>query len=268
MSIRIASTAVVDPKAQIDRDVEIGDFCVIGPHVTLGKGCVLANHVTITGHTRIGQRNRFFPGAVIGEAPQDLTYRGEPTRVEIGDENIFRESVTVNRATMKEDGLTRIGSNCYFMTGVHIAHDCCVGDRVIMANNTMLGGHSHIQNDVNVSGAVGIAQFATVGSFAFIGAMSRVLHDVPPYMVCEGSPARPRCVNVVALKRNHFAAEDVTVLQNAFKLMYRSKVGAGEAEALLLGTGPIRPVLRQFFDFLEHSRGGRHGRGRDRRKAA
>ncbi len=268
MSMKIAPTAAIDPQAIIEDDVEIGHFCVVGPHVKIGRGSILANHVTITGHTTIGEENHFFPGTVIGEAPQDLSYRGEPTRLEIGHSNVFRENVTVNRATMKEDGCTRVGNNCYLMTGVHIAHDCNIGDRVMLANNTMLGGHAHIHNDVTISGGVGISQFASVGCFAFVGAMSRVLHDVPPYMLAEGSPARPRCANIVALKRNNFSSDDIKALQNAFKLLYRSKVGAEHAAELLLGSGPIRPVLRHVFDFLEHSRGGRHGRGRDRRRAA
>ncbi len=268
MSVKIAPTAAVDPSAIIDSDVQIGHFCVVGPHVTIGRGSILANNVTVVGHTTVGEDNHFFPGAVIGESPQDLTYKGEPTRVEIGDTNVFREGVTVNRATTKEEGVTRIGNNCFLMTGVHVGHDCYVGDRVIMANNTMLGGHAHIHNDVTISGGVGVSQFASIGCFAFIGAMSRVLHDVPPYMLAEGSPARPRCTNIVALKRNNFSADDIKVLQNAFKLLYRSKVGAEQAAELMLNSGPIRPVLKHVFDFLEHSRGGRHGRGRDRRRAA
>ncbi|WP_153555702.1 acyl-ACP--UDP-N-acetylglucosamine O-acyltransferase [Roseimaritima sediminicola] len=268
MSTNIASTAAVDPKAIIDDDVQIGHFCVIGPNVRIGRGSVLANHVTVTGNTTIGEDNQFFQGAVIGEAPQDLSYRGEPTWVEIGHANVFREGVTINRATTKEDGYTRVGNNCYLMAGAHVAHDCSLGDRVTMANNTMLGGHVHIHNDVTISGGVGVSQFASIGCFSFVGAMSRVLHDVPPYMLVEGSPARPRCANVVALKRNNFSSDDIKALQSAFKLLYRSKVGQDEAAQLLLGSGPIRPVLKNVFDFLEHSRGGRHGRGRDRRRAA
>ncbi|QDS93313.1 Acyl-[acyl-carrier-protein]--UDP-N-acetylglucosamine O-acyltransferase [Roseimaritima multifibrata] len=268
MSVNIAATAAVDPRAEIHPGVEIGHYCVIGPNVKLGRGCVLANHVTITGNTTIGEDNQFFQGAVIGEAPQDLSYRGEPTKVLIGNKNIFRESVTVNRATTKEQGITQVGNNCFLMAGSHVAHDCSVGDRVVMANNVMLGGHSHIHDDVTISGGVGVSQFASIGSFCFVGAMSRVLHDVPPYMLAEGGPAHPRCVNIVALKRNNFSAEDIKVLQNAFKLLYRSKVGKEQAAELLLSTGPIRPVLKHVFDFLDHSRGGRHGRGRDRRRAA
>ena len=268
MSVSIAQTAVVDPRAKIESDVRIGHFCVVGPDVTIQRGTILENNVTVMGHTTIGEDNRFFPGAVIGGDPQDLSYRGTATRVEIGDGNIFREAVTVNRATEKEDGVTRVGNNCYLMAGCHVAHDCSLGDRVVMANNTMLGGHVHVHNDVTISGGVGVVHYASIGSFAFVGAMSRVLHDVPPYMLAEGQPCKPRCVNVVALKRNEFPADDIKLLSDAFKLLYRSRVGVQQARELLLSQGPFRPVLKNLFDYLDHASGGRHGRGRDRRRMA
>lgn len=268
MSVNIASTAVIDPRANIESGVRIGHFCVIGPHVTIGRGTILENNVTISSHTTIGQDNHLFPGVVIGGAPQDLSYRGEPTFVEIGNGNVFREGFTVNRATVKEDRVTRVGNNGFFMTGGHIAHDCVIGDRVVTANNVMLGGHVHVHDDVTISGGVGVVHFASIGSFSFVGAMSRVLHDVPPFMLCEGQPCKPRCVNMVGLKRNNFSADDIRVLNTAHKLLYRSKVGVQQAKDILLSSGPVRPVLRQLFDFLDHASGGRHGRGRDRRRAA
>ena len=142
MSVNIASTAVIDPRANIDSGVRIGHFCVIGPDVTILRGTVLENNVTVTARTRIGEDNHLFPGVVIGGAPQDLSYREEPTAIEIGNANVFREGCTVNRATTKEDRVTRIGDHCFFMTGSHIAHDCKIGDRVVTANNMMLGGTS------------------------------------------------------------------------------------------------------------------------------
>lgn len=268
MSDNIASTAVIDPRATIDSDVRIGHFCVIGPDVTIKRGTVLENNVTVTARTTIGEDNHLFPGVVIGGAPQDLGYRDEPTAIEIGNGNVFREGCTVNRATTKEDQVTRIGNHCFFMTGGHIAHDCKIGDRVVSANNMMLGGHVHVHNDVTISGGVGVVHFASIGSFAFVGAMSRVLHDVPPFMLCEGQPCKPRCVNMVGLKRNSFPQDDIKVLTTAYKLLYRSKVGVEQAKEILLQSGPVRPVLRELFDFLDHASGGRHGRGRDRRRAA
>ncbi len=268
MSVTIAPTAAVDPRAKIEADVHIGHFCVVGPDVTIGRGTRLESHVTLMGHVNIGEENHIFPNVVIGGHPQDISYRGSDTRVEIGHSNIIRESVTINRGTEKEDGITRLGNQCYIMTCSHIAHDCKVGDRVIMANNVMLGGHVHVHNDATISGGVGVHHFGSVGNFAFVGALSRVLHDVPPFMLCEGIPAKPRCVNVVALKRNDFPAEDIRLVTEAFKLLYRSKVGVESARELLLARGPMRPCLKALFDFLDHQRGGSHGRGRDRRKKA
>ncbi len=268
MGAQIAETAVVDPHARLGRNVRVGHFCVIDADVTIGDGTILEDHVTIKGNTTIGRENHIFNGCVIGTHPQDKSYRGTDTRVEIGDGNTFRELCTVNRASEKEDGLTRVGDNNYFMTQSHIAHDCKLGDRIVAANNCMIGGHVHIGNDVTIAGGVGIHHFVSVGQLSFIGAMSTVLHDVPPFMIVEGANARPRCVNVVGLKRNDYSADDIAVLNQAFKLLYRGRVGVDAARAELLSTGPIRPVLRFLFDHLEHTGGGRHGRGRDRRKAA
>jgi UDP-N-acetylglucosamine acyltransferase len=152
MSTIIAHTAVVDPRAELDEDVRIGHHCVIGPHVRIGRGTRLENGVTLTGHTTIGRDNKFFPGCVIGGEPQDLSYQGSPTQVVIGDCNVFRECVTVNRGTEKDLGVTSIGSNCYFMATSHVAHDCVIEDRVITANNVMLGGHVRVEHDATLSG--------------------------------------------------------------------------------------------------------------------
>jgi len=266
MSVNIAPTAVVDPRAKIDSDVQIGHFCVVGPDVTIQRGTRLEAHVTLMGIVDIGEDNHIFPNAVIGAHPQDISYRNSPTRVEIGNGNTIREGVTINRGTEKEDGITRLGNHCYLMANCHIAHDCKVGDRVIMANNVMVGGHVHIQNDVTISGGTGIHHFGSVGAFAFIGALARVLHDVPPYMMCDGTPAKPRCANIVALKRNNFPAEDIRLISEAYKLLYRSKVGYEAAREVLLSRFSLRPCLKNLFDFLEYQRGGNHGRGRDRRK--
>lgn len=268
MSNIIAQTAVVDPRAQLGHNVRIGHFCVIGPDVTIGDDTILESHVVLSGITDIGSGNRIFPGCVLGTNPQDTGYRDAPTRVEIGDGNTFRENCTVNRGTTKDQGVTRIGDNNYFMTGSHVGHDCNLGDRIVMANNVMLGGHVHIGNDVTIAGGAGVHHFASVGQLAFISAMSRVLHDVPPYMIVDGQPAKPRAANVVGLKRHDYPADDVQAVTAAFKLLYRSRVGIDAAREQLLDSGPIRPVLNNIFDFLDTSCGGRHGRGRDRRRKA
>jgi UDP-N-acetylglucosamine acyltransferase len=186
--------------------------------------------------------------------------------VEIGNNNVFREQVTVNRASEKEEGVTRVGDQNYFMTGTHIAHDCTVGSRIVMANNCMIGGHACIADDVTIAGGAGIHHFASVGQLSFVGAMSRILQDVPPYVIIEGYDARPRCINTVGLKRHDYTEDDIKVLTQAFRLLYRQRVGIETARKEMFATGPIRPVLRHLFDCLDVTCGGRAGRGRDRRK--
>ncbi len=268
MSVSIAATAVVDPRAKLASGVRIGHFTVVGPGVSIGRNTTVENHVTLCGNTTIGENNRIFPGAVIGGDPQDLSYQGSDTRVQIGDGNIIREYVTINRGSEKEEGLTSLGDNNFLMAHAHLAHDCCVGDRVVMANNVMLGGHVHVGNDITIAGGAGIVQFTSIGSLSFISAMARVQHDVPPFMIVDGQPARPRCVNTIGLKRHGYSSEDIEALQAAYKLLYRQLVGLEPAREQLLNSGPIRPVMRQLFDFLDNSIGGRHGRGRDRRRKA
>jgi UDP-N-acetylglucosamine acyltransferase len=268
MAITVADHAVIDPRAQIADDVEIGPYCVIGPHVSVGRGTRLDNHVTLTGHVTIGEGNHMYPGVVIGAEPQDLSYRGGDTRVVIGDHNVFREGVTVNRATEKEDGITSIGSHGYFMGFCHIAHDCRIGDRVVIANATLMGGHVQIHSHATLSGASAIHHYTTIGGYSFVAGMSRVIYDVPPYMLVDGSPARPRCVNVVALKRNEFPAEDIRALAEAHRLLYRAKVGLDHARDILRTNGKLVPTVNHLLGFIQTQQEGRHGRGRERRRAA
>lgn len=264
----IAHTAVVDPRAELDDDVRIGHHCVVGANVKVGRGTRLENSVTLTGHTIIGRDNRFFPGCVIGGEPQDLSYQGSPTQVIIGDANIFRECVTVNRGTEKDEGVTRIGHNCYFMANSHVAHDCVIEDRVIMANTVMLGGHVKVEHDATLSGGVAVHHFASIGCYAFVSGLSRVLQDIPPFMLAEGFPARPRCVNVVALKRKNFSTASIRAISEAHKLLYRSKVGVKHAREILQADGALMPELERLFAFIDESNLGKHGRGRDRRSSA
>jgi UDP-N-acetylglucosamine acyltransferase len=268
MPIHVEPTAVVDPRAELEDDVHVGPFSVVGPHVRVGRGTRLANHVTITGCVTIGQNNRIFPNAVIGGEPQDISYRGSETQVVIGDDNIIREAVTINRGTEKEDGVTSLGSHCFIMAGCHIAHDCRVGSRVIMANATLLGGHVHIHDDATISGGVAVHHFSTIGSYSFTGGLSRVMTDVPPYMLSEGNPSRPRCINIVALKRNNFAPETIRALGEAHRLLYRAKVGLDHARELLRAADMLVPAVNHLLSYLQHQHEGRNGRGRDRRRAA
>lgn len=261
-------TAVVDPHAELAEGVEIGPHCVIGPQARIGRGTRLCNHVTILGQTTLGEENRIFPGVVLGAEPQDLSYRGSDTSLVIGDRNVIREGVTINRATEKEEGVTSVGSDCLIMACCHIAHDCRVGDRVVMANATLLGGHVHVHDDANLSGGVLVNHYSSIGSFSFTGALSRVLHDVPPYMLAEGNPSRPRCINVVALKRNNFSPEAIAAISEAHRLLFRSKVGLDSAREILRAANMLLPAVNHLLSFLQHQHEGRHGRGRDRRRAA
>jgi UDP-N-acetylglucosamine acyltransferase len=268
MAKKIASTAAVDPRAEIADEVEIGPFCHVGADAQIGRGTILENNVTVKGRTVIGEFNHIHPGAVVGGEPQDISYRGTPTRVIVGDHNIIRESVTINRATEKENGITSVGNHCYLMACSHVAHDCYVGSHVILANNVMLGGHVHLHDHASLSGGVGVHHFTTVGSYSFVGGLSRVLHDVPPYMLVEGSPSRPRCINIVALKRNDFSSEALDALANAHRLIYRAKVGLDHAREILRSNGQLCPPVNHLLSFVQNQQEGRHGRSRDVRRAA
>ncbi len=268
MSANIHPLADVSPNAKLGERVAIGAFTHIGPQVQIDDGTQIASNVTILGRTHIGSNNRIFSGAVLGEEPQDLSYRGGDTRVVIGDGNVIRECVTVNRATEKEDGLTEIGDACYLMACCHVAHDCKLSNRVVMANGVLLGGHVHIHDDATISGNVGVHHFATIGSYAFVGGLSRVLHDVPPYMLADGSTSRPRCVNTVALKRNDFPKDVIRSLAQAHRLIYRNKVGIDRARESLRDDSHLVPAVNQLLSFIQDQQEGRHGRGREGRRAA
>lgn len=268
MATLISNLACVDPQAEIDEDVEIGPFCSVGAHVRIGRGTKLENGVTLMGRVTLGEFNHLFPGAVIGGAPQDITYRGTDTEVLIGDHNIIREFVTINRASEKEDGITRIGSNNFLMACCHVAHDCLLGDNIIIANNTLLAGHVHVHDHASLSGQVAVHHFASIGSYSFVAGCSAVRHDVPPYMLAEGFPAKPRCVNAVGLKRNNFTPAVITALSEAHKLIYRQKIGLDNAWEILRNNGFLNPQVNHLLSFIQGQHEGQHGRGRERRIAA
>ena len=268
MSPKVSNLAVVDPRAEIADDVEIGHFCVVGPHAKIGRGSVLMNNVTIDGDVEIGEDNVISPNAVIGGAPQDTSYKGDLTKVIIGDRNIIRECTTINRATLKEDGFTRVGSDCYFMGNVHVAHDCKIGDNVIIGHGSMLGGHVHVDHHATLSGSVAVTHYGAIGSYTFVGGASRVLQDIAPFMLADGNPARPRCINIVALKRNNFKPDVIDALNEAYRLLYRARVGLDNAREILESKGGMQPDIEHLLDKLSVSQTGRHGRGRERRRKA
>ncbi|HEX3869520.1 MAG TPA: acyl-ACP--UDP-N-acetylglucosamine O-acyltransferase [Pirellulales bacterium] len=268
MATHVAEHVCIDSRAEIEDEVEIGPFCVIGPHVRIGRGTRLENNVTLMGHVTLGEHNHLYPGVVIGGEPQDLSYRGSDTRVVIGDYNTFREGVTINRASEKEDGVTVVGSHNYLMACCHVAHDCKVGSHIVMANGALLGGHVHVHDHASLSGGVGVHHYATLGSFSFVSGLSRVLHDVPPFMLVDGHPSRPRCINVVALKRSNFPPEAIQGLAEAHRLLYRAKVGLDHAREILRGNDQVLPQVTELLSFVQMQQEGKHGRARERRRAA
>lgn len=271
MTARISQLAEVDPRAIIGDDVEIGPFCVVGPDVILGAGCRLDSHVTIVGHTTIGQRNRFWPGAVIGAEPQDLAYKGSATRLEIGDDNLFREGVTINRGAEKEDGVTRVGSHCFFMANSHVAHNCCVGNNVILANGVLLGGHVHIHDYAIVGGNTVIHQFASVGTSAFISGGCRVPVDVAPYMMAAGSDnPEVMTVNLVGMRRRGISEDTIHLIRRAFRRLYREHKPVAEVRALFADelNGQFPFELAHLIEFVEFTCRGKNGRGREAVRSA
>ena len=222
----IHPTAYVDPKAELGAQVAIGPNCYVGPGVALGDHCVLHNNVTIAARTRAGAGCEFFTSAVIGMPPQDLKYRGGPTTVEIGDDNVFREMVTVHRGTEVAGGLTQIGSHNRFLVGTHIAHDC------ILANYVQLAGHVHLEDKITIGGIVGIHHFTTVGTLAYIGGLTRIVTDVPPFMIVEGNPSRIRGFNKTGMRRWQYTDEQIRGVREAYRTLFSPKAEAGDASLL------------------------------------
>lgn len=267
MPTSISPLSHVDPKAQLGTNVTVGPFCFIGPEVTLGDDCLLDSHVTLTGRTTIGARNRFWPTSVIGGEPQDYSYQqNAPTEVVIGDGNQFREGVTVNRGAEKEDGVTRIGDNNFFMANSHVAHNCRVYNNAMLVNGVLLGGHVHVHDRAIISGNSAVHHFTTVGTLAFIGGGSRITTDVPPYMLCVGSDnAHIRTVNLIGMKRAGIPDDSIKVIRKAHRLLYREhkKLDAVKEEFRQELQGIIPVELAILFDALDKQRAGRLGRGRE-----
>jgi UDP-N-acetylglucosamine acyltransferase len=245
--------AVVSPRAELAADVTVGPFSVIGPGVSIGPGTVVGPHVVINGSTAIGADNRIFQFASIGDAPQDKKYRGEPTRLEIGDRNVFRESCTVNRGTAHDQGVTRIGDDNLFMAYSHVAHDCTVGSNVVFANCAALGGHVEIGDWVILGGLTAVHQFTKIGAHAFLAGGAIVTRDVPPYVMVAGNPAVPHAVNTEGLKRRGFDAAQIRNIREAYRTLYRSELKLSEALDRLDARGAERPEVRVFVDFIRRS---------------
>ena len=242
--------AVVSPRAQLAADVTVGPFCVIGPDVEIGPGSVVGPHAVINGPTRIGAQNRIFQFASIGDAPQDKKYNGEPTRLEIGDRNVFRENCSVNRGTTHDKGVTRIGHDNLFMAYSHVAHDCVIGDNVVFANCAALAGHVEIGDFVTLGGLTAVHQFVKIGPYAFSGGGTIVTKDVPPYIMVAGNPAEPHGVNAIGLKRRGFTDDQVRNIREAYRILYRSDLKLTEAVDQLRALGETQPEVRTLVEFI------------------
>jgi UDP-N-acetylglucosamine acyltransferase len=249
----IDARAVVSPQAQIASDVEIGPFSVIGADVVIGPGTWIGPHAVIEGPTRIGANNKIFQFASLGSAPQDKKYNGEPTRLEIGDRNVFRESVTVNRGTAQDLGVTRIGNDNLLMAYSHVAHDCQLGSQIVMANCSTLGGHVEIGDWVTVGGMAAIHQHTKVGSHAFLAHHAAVTRDVPPYVMAVGRPAEPHSINSVGLQRRGFTAEQVLNIRRAYRILYRSGLKLAQAMEQLEKAAQTQPEIVPFVEFIKRS---------------
>jgi UDP-N-acetylglucosamine acyltransferase len=216
----IHATAIVDPKAEIGRDVAIGPFCIIGPHVVLHDRVELKSHVVIDGRTTIGEETIVFPFASLGQPPQDLKYKGEPSRLEIGAGNRIREYVTMNPGTEGGGMVTRVGNNGLYMASVHVGHDCTLGDHVIMANNATLAGHVVLSDHAFIGGNSAVHQFCRIGKHAFVGGMTGIERDVIPYAQAMGDRARLTGLNLVGLERGGFDREDIQTLRSAYRMLF------------------------------------------------
>ena len=264
MSARIHPTAFVDPTAELGDGVEIGAHAFVGPGTVLGAGTVLRNQATVPGWTRMGEGNVVHPHATIGGDPQDLGYKGEEVRLEVGDRNCFREGVTVSRGTSKEGRLTRIGSGCLLMACSHVGHDCVLGDGVMLANNALLAGHCHVEDRAILSGSAAVNHFTTIGRLSYIGGLTRIYMDVPPFMILEGHPARVVKVNQVGLQRAGFDEKRVRAVRHAYKALWRGDQLVREAtlERLETGEDATEDVL-YLVAFLRRQMAGKQGRARE-----
>ncbi len=250
---RIHPTAHVDSGAELDSDVEVGAFSIIGPHVAIGSGTVVGPHAVLTGRTTLGARNRIFQFTSVGEIPQDRKYAGEPTTTVIGDDNVIREYVSIHAGTALDRGSTTIGNGNLLLAYVHVAHDCVIGDNTVFSNNAQLAGHVSVGDWVVFGGFTGVHQFVRIGAHAMIAGGSVVLKDVPPFVTVQGYPAVPHGTNNEGLRRRGFTADDILAVRRAYKTLYREGLALDDAKAALASAASGAPVLRPLVEFLAAS---------------
>jgi UDP-N-acetylglucosamine acyltransferase len=252
----IHPTAIVHPGARLGAGVSVGPYSLVGEHVEIGDGTTIAGHAVVEGHTRIGRDNRIFQFASLGSAPQDKKYRGEPTRLEIGDGNTFREFSTINTGTTQDAGLTRIGDDNWFMAYSHVAHDCIVGSHTIFANNAHVAGHCQVGDWVILGGFTGVHQFVRIGAHAMTGGGTILFQDLAPYVTAVGNPAKTYGVNNVGLKRRGFSDEAVAAIKGAYRTLYRRGLPLAEARAALAEAAKAAPELDVLVRFIDASERG------------
>lgn len=248
--------AIVDPSARLADDVEVGPWTFIGPDVEIGAGTRIESHVVIKGPTRIGKGNRIFQFATVGEECQDKKYKGEPTRLEIGDHNVIREGVTIHRGTVQDAGVTRIGHYNLLMAYAHVAHDCVVGDHVILANNAALAGHVHVGDYAILGGFTAVHQFCHIGPHVMCGAGTVVLKDIPAYVMATGNSARPHGINLEGLRRRGFSPEALSTLRRAYKTVYRQGLTVEQALQALEVMAREEPAVQALIESLRTSSRG------------
>ena len=260
---RIHASAVIDSKAELASDVEVGPYSVIGPNVKIGAGTKVGSHTVIEGHTTIGRDNNFAHFAAIGGVPQDMKYRGEPTQLTIGDRTTIREFTTIHTGTIQDGGVTRLGSDNWIMAYVHIAHDCQVGNNTIFASNAQIAGHVHVEDWAILGGMTGIHQFVRIGQHAMLGGASALVQDLPPFVMAAGEKASPHGINVEGLKRRGFSSETIAALRQAYKVLYKDGLSFEDAKVeiqqmIAASTSDATTVekLTQFYEFIAASTRG------------
>jgi len=251
----IHPSAIIHPKANLGADCQIGPYCVIGEHVQLGDGCKLHSHVVIDGHTQLGRRNEIFPFSAIGLKTQDLKWKGGVTHTEIGDDNVFREYVTIHSAT-DDGGVTRVGSHNNLLAYTHVAHDCTLGSHIIMSNNATLAGHITVEDHVVMGGFAAAHQFCRIGKMAMIGGYTKVVQDIVPFTITDGNPAAARTLNKIGMQRNGVSEESQTALRQAYKILFREGLTLAKAIELMEKDLPPSAEVKHLIEFIRSSERG------------
>ena len=262
--MKIHPSAVVESGARLGSGVEVGQNAYVGPHVTVGDDCIIGHGCHLDGRVTLGSNNMLAPYVVIGTPPQDLKHHGQPTEIVIGDDNVFREFVTVNTGSATGSGVTRIGNRNYVMIFSHVGHDCVLDDETILVNGVLLGGHCHLESGAKLMGGAAVNPFVTIGTHAYVGGLSRIVQDAPPYMIVEGNPARVRGVNEIGLQRAGYGQEVIDELWEAYKAIYRTReLNRSPIYEMLEGKPGVHAEAVRLVEFLRRSQKGVHGRYRE-----